>query len=140
MNTQLTAAQAAHAFDAGCVGSVPSLMPDRAEIFATAFHFKPFDAGTDAAYRSSFGGVTVTLDGNPLAATCEMTLAPEIGGDGADLYDTVVNHLIEKIGSEPEADYTDGGVIWSWQGSNASYTYSYTETADGFVLSLKAES
>lgn len=136
----MTAAQAAHAFDAGCVGSVPALLEKQAALFKDAFFFGPADLGTDAGYASADGAISITVDGNPIAAVCEMTIASEIGGDGADLYDGIVNHLVARLGEEPAADYTDGGVIWSWEGTNASFSYSYTEADGSFILTFEAES
>ena len=69
-----------------------------------------------------------------------MTIAAGVGGDGADLYDSVVSHLVTLRGAEPDAEYTDGGVVWTWQERSFHYTYSYTEADGAFTLSLLAES
>jgi len=107
--TALTAAQAAHAFDAGCLGTVPALIQGKAAIFQTAFFFGPTEGDADASYASSDGEIAVAIDGSPISTTCTMTISAEVGGDGADLYDSVVSHLVAQLGAEPEADYTDGG-------------------------------
>ena len=112
------------------------LLEDRIVLAETAFGWAAYDAGTDAAYRTADGAVTVTLDGNPLAATCQMTIASAVGGDGAALYDDLVTHLTDDTdGTEPPADYTDGGVVWQWD----SYQLTYTEGADAFTITLEAE-
>jgi len=138
--TALTAAQAAHAFDAGCLGTVPALIQGKAAIFQTAFFFGPTEGDADASYASSDGEIAVAIDGSPISTTCTMTISAEVGGDGADLYDSVVSHLVAQLGAEPEADYTDGGVVWSWQERSFHYTYSYTEADGTFTLELLAES
>ena len=138
--TPLTAAQAAHAFDAGCMGTVPALIQGQAAIFQNAFFFGPTETDADASYASSDGAINVTIDGSPVSTTCTMTISAEIGGDGADLYDSIVNHFVETQGEEPAADYTDGGVVWSWQERSFSYTYTYTEANGAFILTLLAES
>jgi len=138
--TALTAAQAAHAFDAGCIGSVPALIQNQAAIFQTAFFFGPADLAADASYISSDGAISVLIDGHPVKTICQMTIDASVAGDGADLYDSVVVHLVDHLGAEPEADYTDSGVVWTWREGIATYTYAYTEVAGAFTLLLTAES
>lgn len=138
--TPLTAMQAAHAFDAGCLGTVPALIERQAALFQTAFFFGPAEMGTDAAYTSSNGAINVTIDGTPVKTVCQMSISSVIAGDGADLYDSVVVHLVERLGAEPQADYIDGGVVWNWQTGIATFTYAYTETEGAFLLTLTAES
>ena len=135
-----TAALAAHAFDAGCMGTVPALIQGQAAIFQNAFFFGPSETDADASYTSSDGAITVAINGSPVSTTCVMTINADVGGDGADLYDGVVVHLVERLGAEPEADYTDGGVVWTWQERSFSYILSYTEVDGAFSLALLAES
>lgn len=125
-----------HVFFSVCHPTQPALLEDRVALAETAFGWVAVDLGTDMAFQTPDGAITVTLDGNPLAATCEMKIAPEVGGDGADLYDDLQAHLAAETDTTPEADYTDGGVVWAWD----SYTLTYTEDADGFTIALDAES
>lgn len=125
-----------HVFFSVCHPTKPALLEDRIALAETAFGWEPFDAGTDAAFRTPDGAITVTLDGNPIEATCEMTIPTAIGGDGADLYTDLETHLsLDTDGALPEATFTDGGLTWRWD----SYALTYTEGADAFVITLEAE-
>ncbi len=127
-----------HVFFSVCHPTRPGMLEDRIALAETAFGWEPADLGTDMAFQTPDGAVTVTLDGNILGETCEMTIAKDVGGDGAALYDDLEAHLAEdRDGDLPEAEYTDGGLIWSWEG-DVPFALSYTETEDAFVISLKA--
>ncbi len=125
-----------HVFFTVCQPTRPALLEDVIVYAEQSFGWVPADLGTDFAFQTPDGAVTVTLDGNPIEATCEMKISSEVGGDGADLYEDLEAHLALDADTLPEADYTDGGVVWAWD----SYTLTYTEDADGFTITLDAES
>ena len=125
-----------HVFFAVCHPTRPALLEDRIALAETAFGWEAYDAGTDVAYRTPDGAITVTLDGNPISATCQMTIDTAVGGDGAALYDDLVAHLSEDTDdAPPPAEAIDGGLIWTWD----SYSLSYTESAEAFTLTLEAK-
>ncbi len=125
-----------HVFFTVCHPTKPALLEDRIIYAERSFGWTAVDLGTDLAFQTPDGAVTVTLDGNPIEATCEMKISSDVGGDGSDLYLDLEAHLAEDTDTLPEADYTDGGVIWTWD----VYTLTYTEDADGFTITLNAES
>jgi hypothetical protein len=125
-----------HVFFSVCQPTRPVLLEDVIVYAEQSFGWVQADLGTDFGFQTPDGAVTVTLDGNPIEATCEMKISSEVGGDGADLYEDLEAHLALDTDTLPEADYTDGGVVWAWD----SYTLTYTEDADGFTISLDAES
>ena len=136
----LTPHQVGHAFLSGCVPTVPTLMEDRAEVFGTAFFWETADLGTDAGYISADGAISVTVDGNPLKATCEMSASADLIGDGAELYDSLAAHLADTVDELPAPEAIDGGLSWSWAGSNSKFTLEFIEVEGAFLLRLTSES
>lgn len=127
-----------HVFFAVCHPTIPPLLEDRIVLAETAFGWDAVDLGTDMAFQTADEAVTVTLDGNVLEAVCEMTISKEVGGDGAALYEDLEAHLSEDVdGDLPEADYTDGGLTWSWE-RDVPMSLSYTETDEHFLITLTA--
>ena len=130
--------QLGHVFLSVCAPTVPALMEERIELAETAFGWQPADLGTNAAYQTPDGAITVTLDGNAQKATCEMTIPATIGGDGAALYEDLEAHLIDAVGGEePEATFVDGGLVWIWQG-DVPFGLNFTEMEGAFTLTLTA--
>ncbi len=87
----------------------------------------------------SDGAISVTIDGNPLRATCEMTAAAEIVDDGYALYVSLEEHLAELVDPLPTGEAIDGGIAWSWSGSNSSFLLEYIEGAEAFTIRLTSE-
>jgi hypothetical protein len=132
--------QIGHIFDAACIASVPTLMERSAAIVVDAFGFEPIDLGTDAGWISPNGAITITVDGNPIEAQCAMSASADLVGDGAELYESLEAHLTEHLdGALPDAEYVDGGLVWSWTGTNASFSLTYLEFDDAFSIILTSE-
>ena len=138
---QITATQVGHIFDAVCFADTPIGMDKRVTLAESAFFFAPTDLDTDFGYLSADEAISVTLDGDALEKTCQVAVSTDIAGDGADLYDSVAAHLADHLdGTLPAADYTDSGVVWQWDQTDASFTLEYTENGDLFLLKLTGES
>lgn len=134
------AAAIGHIFFSVCHPTAPALLEDRIALAETTFGWQPVDLGTDHAFQTPDGAITVTLDGNPLAATCAMTVPTEIGEDGFAIYEGLEAHLSDDLnGDLPEGQFNDaGGVTWEWEADN-SFTLSYIETPQGLTLTLEAQ-
>lgn len=133
------AAAIGHIFFTVCHPTSPALLEDRIQLAQTALGWQPADLGTDHAYQTPDGAITVTLDSNPTRATCAMTVPSNIGEDGFAIYEGLEAHLSEDTGGDfPEGQFNDaGGVTWVWDSGN-SFTLSYIEIPNGFTISLEA--
>mgnify|MGYP000383267827 CR=1 FL=1 len=137
----LTPTQIGHVFDSVCAPTVPALADTKIILAKDAFGWEAIDLGTDFGFIDPTGAITVSLDGNALATSCEMSVTADLAGDGAELYDSLETHLSERRdGDLPEAEYIDGGVIWRWDTSTASYEYEFIEVEGAFMMVLRAES
>ena len=139
--TELTAAQAGHAFGNACKTGQPTLLKKTVPLWVTAFDFVPATgADYDAAFASPSGAIEVTVDFGVLDASCTMHVAGGLGGDGADLYDSLEAHIAEWWrDSEPTVDAIDGGLSWLWNRSDVDHKVTYVKTDKGFTVTHLAE-
>lgn len=122
--TLLTPTQIGHAFAAACLGARPAQMQDHAAIVESAFYFE--DLG-DGQWISPVGDIFVWVTGNPIEASCAISMHPDIVGDGAELYDSLLAHLSEHLDGElPEAEALDSGIIWQFNERDTAYTLDFT--------------
>ncbi len=138
----LTAAQAGHAYAAACHTGQPALMKSKVSLWEDAFGFVPAtDADHEIAFASADGGIAVVADYGALKAMCKMTVSSEIAGDGADLYDSLEAHFAERWwrDSPVVADYTDGGLVWTYTRQDVAHSITYVETDAGFIVTHLAE-
>ncbi|WP_438956486.1 hypothetical protein [Cognatiyoonia sp.] len=142
MNTSPSAAQIGHVFMATCSPKLTPLMEKEFLLFDTAFGWDAAEAGTDFAFSPTDSDILATFDGNWEGGTCTLTISPAIGGDGADLYDGLITHVEAEFDPLPEADYTDGGVIWDWVQDGTvtiTLTIEFTENDEGHTLRTQAK-
>lgn len=129
----LTPGQVGHIFDAACAPTAPARLEGQAkDMLEKAFFF----ATTKEGWASADGQIAVSVSGNPLKATCTLAAPASLIDDGYVLYQSVEAHLAARIDPLPEAEFTDGGLVWSWEASQSAYSVTYLETEGGFRLEL----
>lgn len=142
MNTSPSAAQIGHVFMATCPPKLAPLMEKDFLLFETAFGWDAAETDTDFAFSPADSDILATFDSNWEGGTCTLTIPSAISGDGADLYDGLITHLGAEVDPLPEADYTDGGVIWEWVQDGTvtiTYTIEFTENDEGHTLRTQAK-
>ncbi|WP_281984553.1 hypothetical protein [Thalassorhabdomicrobium marinisediminis] len=130
------AGELGHVYFSVCHPTRPGRMEKGIVMARDAFGWEPMESEADFAFATPDGAVSVTLDATLFDATCEMKISKDVGGDGAALYEDLEAHLSDDTdGALPPAEYTDGGLIWSWERS-APYRLSYVETETEFLITL----
>ena len=131
-----------HVFMTLCAPNLSPLMESDFESFDDLFNFTPREGDTDYAIGSPDDLVQVTFDSSWRGAVCEMTVAAEHSGDGAAIYDDLIANLEEKVDALPEAEFVDGGLVWSWAREGAvdvTFTVEFIENDAGHILRTTSE-
>lgn len=141
--TELSAAQAGHAFGNACRTGQPGRMEKAALLWETAFDFTPVtgaEAEAEFHFVSPEGVSTVTATSGLLKAECTMQIAAGAYGDGSALYESVEAHVSEWWrDSEVATQAIDGGIHWRWQRSDVTHDVLFLEQDGAFTLRHTAE-
>jgi len=138
----LSPAQIGHAYGAACYTSQPALMKAKLALWEEAFWFTSADAGDhDFAYDSEDGKLKVVADSGALKAFCELSVAQDAGGDGAELYESLEAHLADRWWRDSPVDSSaiDGGLVWNWTRQDVTHSVTFVEGPDGFTITHVAE-
>ena len=129
--------QLGHIFDAACFASQPGMIADRAAIVESVFKFEPADLGGVAGWVHPNGAISLNVSGDILRASCEMSVVADLGGDGADLYDSLAAHL-PRSAEGTEAEAVEGGLQWAWDNSGVRYSLTFVELEGAFLITYEA--
>ena len=135
----LTPFDIGHIFAESCFEADPARLENNARVMGRVLSLNTKADGRDGpVIMTDLSDVLVlTARGRRSSASCIMEIQADAVGDGADLYESVEDHLDDwRDGDLPEADYVDGGLTWAWDERNTTFTLTYTEVPDTFTLAL----
>jgi len=137
----LSPADMAHIFAETCFADSPDGVVRNAAAMGRILSLEDAytDGDTEVDLTDLSETLRLTVDSDRRGATCTMAIDAQAAGDGADLYEGLESHLIDRVGEMPEADAIDGGLLWIWEGGETLFVLTFIEEEDTFTLVLDLE-
>lgn len=127
-------------FDAACLHSQPALIERGAAQLAENLGLSQMEASDVDAFWLGDNGLSVIVDGNPLATTCTVIVPwDEITDDAATLTEVIGARIAARARDSDVAVTSEEGVTrWEWTRSDVGFV-SELESRDGsYTLTLTA--
>lgn len=137
-NAPWTADELKTVFHTACVASQPALLERRTEDMAASLGFATIDGDADLTVTSADAALTIAVDGNPIEASCTMTLPVSAHTTDPVQMHGALGALFAELNADerPNEEMISSGFNWNWASDDTYYDAILTQDQDQLTVSL----